>query len=170
MDDASAADRSNEDRTTFQRIYDVLAGAEAFLTAGGYAERADCSETGAREALEQLVEMGVADRRDGRPAGYRRNAAYFRWKRIESLVDEHGADELRERVDELIAEDEAFQEEYGVPGPGAVSTDDVPVDDHEKLHERWENLKQWRTVRRDIRVLRRAVERAETSVDGGVRA
>jgi len=170
MVDASATDRWREDRTTFQRVYDVLVGSTAFLTAGEYAERADCSETGAREALEQLAEMGIADRRDGRPAAYRRNGSYFRWKRVESLAREHGADELRERVDDLIAKDESFQAEYGVPDPGAVSTGDVPVDDHEELHERWEDLSEWRTVRRDIRILRRAVERTETRVDDGVRA
>ena len=170
MSNASAADRWREDRTTFQRVYDVLVGSKAHLTAQEFAERADCSETGARKALEQLSEMGIAERRDGRPASYRRNDSYFRWKRIESLAREHSPDELRGRVDELIAEDEAFQEEYGVPEPAAVSTDDLPVDDHNALHERWEDLGEWRTVRRDIRVLRQAVERAETRVDDGVRA
>ena len=170
MTGTSASDRWQEHRTTFQRVYDVLVGSQASLTAGEFAEEANCSETGARKALEQLSEMGIAERRDGRPAGYRRNDSYFRWKRIESLAREHSPDDLRTRVDELIEEDAKFQETYGVPDPDAVSTADVAVDDHDALHDHWEDLSEWRTVRRDIRVLRRAVERAETRVDDDLRA
>lgn len=170
MSDTSAAGRWREDRTTFQRVYDVLVGSRAFLTAQEFAERAGCSETGAREALDQLSEMGIAERQEGRPASYRRNDSYLRWKRIESLAREHSPEELRERVDELIAEDEAFQEQYGVPDLDAVATADLPVDDHDALHERWADLSEWRTVRRDIRVLRRAVERADARVDDDGRA
>lgn len=170
MSDTSAADRWQDERTTFQRIYDVLVGTQSFLTAQEFADRAECSETAARNALEQLVEMGVAERRDGRPARYRRNDSYFRWKRVESLAREHSPDDLQERLDDLIAKDEAFQDEYGVPDPAAVSTADLPLDDHDALHERWEDLSDWRTVRRDIRLLRRAVERTRSSADDGVHA
>ena len=170
MTDTSAADRWQDERTTFQRVYDVLVGSQSFLTAQEFADRAECSETAARNALEQLAEMGVAERRDGRPARYRRNDSYFRWKRVESLAREHSPDKLQERLDELIAKDEKFQDKYVVPDPAAVSTADLPVDDHDALHERWEDLSEWRTVRRDIRLLRRAVERTRSSADDGVHA
>ena len=170
MSDMSTADCWQDERTTFQRVYDVLVGSQSFLTAQGFADRAECSETAARNALEQLAEMGVAERRDGRPARYRRNDSYFRWKRVESLAREYSPDELQDRLDDLIAEDEAFQDKYGVPDPDAVSTADLPVDDHDALQERWEDLSEWRTVRRDIKLLRRAVERAHGRVDDGVHA
>jgi predicted transcriptional regulator len=170
MSDMSAADRWQDERTTFQRVYDVLVGSQSFLTAQGFADRAECSETAARNALEQLAEMGIAGRRDGRPVRYRRNDSYFRWKRVESLAHEHSPDELQDRLDDLIAEDEVFQDKYRVPDPDAVSTADLPVDDHDALQERWEDLSEWRTVRRDIKLLRRAVERAHGRVDDGVHA
>ena len=170
MSDTSAADRWQDERTTFQRVYDVLVGSQSFLTAQEFAERAACSETAARNALEQLAEMGVAERRDGRPARYRRNDSYVRWKRVELLAREHSPDELKDRLDDLVAEDEASQDEYGVPDPDAVSTADLPVDDHDAIQERWEDLSEWRTVRRDIKLLRRAVERAHGRVDDGVHA
>jgi predicted transcriptional regulator len=170
MSDTRAADRWQDDRTTFQRVYDVLVGTQSFHTAQEFADRAECSETAARSALEQLSEMGVTARRDGRPARYRRNDSYFRWKRTESLAREHSPEELQGRLDELIAEDEAFQDEYGVPEPGAVSTAALPVDDHDAVHDRWEDLSEWRTVRRDIRLLRRAIERAHGRVDDGMHA
>lgn len=170
MSDASADSQWQEDRTTFQRVYDTLVGTKEFTSAQGVAERVDCSETGAREALEQLTEMGIAQRREGRPVGYRRNESYLRWKRVESLAREHTAEELRARVADLVSEDEAFQDRYGVPDPDAVSTEGVPVDDHAAVENRWEDLSEWRTVRRDIRVLRRAIERADHRSDSGVRA
>lgn len=170
MSGTNAADRWKDDRTTFQRVYDVLVGSQSFRTAKEFAEFADCSETAARNALEQLSEMGIAERREGRPASYRRNDSYFRWKRIESLAREHSPEDLQERIGELIAEDQAFQGEFGVPDPDAVSTADLPVDDHAAIHGHWEDLSEWRTVRRDIRLLRRAVERADQRVDDGVHA
>lgn len=170
MSDTSATARWQEDRTTFQRVYDVLLGSQTFQTAQEFADHASCSETGARQALEQLVEMGIAERQDGRPAHYRRNDAYLIWKRVEALARDHSPEELRQRVDGLIDEDETFQEAYGVPDPDAVSTVDIPVDDHNALHERWEDLSEWRTIRRDIRVLRQAVQRAEARLEDGARA
>lgn len=170
MSEPAAAERWRADRTTFQRVYDVLVGTQTFDDAQAFAEWAECSETGARRALEQLAEMGIAERRDGRPARYRRNDSYLRWRRVESLAREHSPEVLRERVDELIAEDEAFQERYGVPDPDAVSTDDLPVDDYDALHERWTDLREWRTVRRDVAVLRRAVDRAEARLDDAAHA
>lgn len=170
MSDTSAGDNWTEDRTTFQRVYDVVIGTRSFLTAQEFADRAHCSETAARNALEQLSEMGIAERKEGRPATYRRNDSYFRWKRIESLASEHSPEDLRDRVEDLIREDTKFQEEYGVPDPDAVSTTDISVDDHDALEDRWADLNQWRTVRRDITILRRAVERAKSRADDGIRA
>lgn len=161
MDDASATDRWREERTPFQRVYDVLVGSQTFLTAQELADHADCSETVAQDALEQLSEMLIAERQDGRPVRYQRNESSLRWKRAESLAREYGPEELRERIDELITEDEAFQEQYTVPHPDAVSAADLPVGDPESAPERWKNLNEWRTVRRDISILQRAVKRAE---------
>ena len=167
---SDASDRWRENRTTFQRVYDTLVGTKEFTSAGAFAERAECSETAAREALEQLAEMGIAQRREGRPVGYRRNDSYFEWKRVESLAREHTPDELRARVEELVTDDETLQDRYGVPDPDAVSTDDLPVDDHDAVEDRWADLNEWRTIRRDIRLFRRAIERAESRSDSGVRA
>jgi len=170
MGESNAVARWKDGRTTFQRVYDVLVGSQSFLTAREFADRAACSETGARDALEQLSEMGVADRRDGRPARYRRNDSYFRWKRVESLAREHSPDDLQDRLEDLVAEDEAFQAEYGVPDPDAVSTGDLSIEEHDAVQDRWDDLSEWRTVRRDIRLLRRAIERAHGHVDDGIHA
>lgn len=165
-----AATDWTDDRTTFQRVYDVLVGTTDPASAQRFAEWADCSENGARRALEQLVEMGIATRTESRPATYRRNPSYFRWKRIERLADDHDASELRERLEKLLSEDRELQEKYGVPDPDAVTVDEgTAAEDHEKLHERWNDLSEWRTIRRDITLLQRAVQRAESRNDGRAR-
>lgn len=158
------------EQTTFQRIYDVLVGMSDPGSAQQFAEWADCSENGARKALEQLTEMGIAERTDTRPATYQRNPSYFRWKRVEQLAREHTPDELRTRIDDLIEDDQAFQAEYGVPDPDAVVTPDETGSEHETVHERWEDLTEWRTIRRDIAILKRAVQRAESTLDDRVQA
>lgn len=108
----SSSDESGEarrrwkrDRTTFQRVYDVMTGVTEHASASEVAERADCSPDGARNALTQLAELGIVDRRGGRPAEYRRNKSYFEWKRVETLADDHTAAALRERLDDLLAKD-----------------------------------------------------------------
>lgn len=151
-----------ENRTTFQRVYDVITGTTEFVTASDIADSADCSDDGARDALGQLVEMGVAEKRDGRPATYRRNDAYFRWKRVEDLATNNSVAELRAHIDELVAEDESFQERFDAPDPDAVSPSTFETHDHGEIHDQWDALTRWRTVRRDLKILQQAAHRAES--------
>ena len=167
---SNAGEQWQADRTTFQRVYDILVGTYDPASAQQFAEWADCSENGARQALEQLTEMGIAERSDARPVTYQRNPSYFRWKRVEQLAREHSPSDLRARIDDLIEDDHAFQAEYGVPDPDAVATSDDAVEDHESLHERWNDLTEWRTIRRDIIILKQAVQRAESTTDDRVQA
>lgn len=168
--DAHAGDSRGqwrEDRTTFQRVYDVVTGTTDYATASDIADAADCSDDGARNALAQLVEMGIAERRDGRPATYRRNDSYFRWKRIEDLAADNSVAELRERIDDLTAEDENLRERFDAPDPDAVPPSRVEASDHDEIHERWDALARWRTVRRDLELLQRAAHRAERRGSAG---
>lgn len=164
-DDSPSTPRARwkADRTTFQRVYDSVVGAREFEPVATVADRAGCSEAGARSALEQLAEMGIVERREGRPVGYRRNDSYFRWKRIEELAHDHTADELRETVDDLIEADRRFQEAYGVPDPDAIAPDAFTGADHVEVHDLWEDVTEWRTIRRDIELLQRAAHRADVS-------
>ena len=156
-----ARSRWRETRTTFQRVYDVVTGTTDYETASGVAERADCSTDGARDALAQLVEMGIAEKRGGRPAEYRRNESYFRWRRVEELARDNTAAELREEVDALLREDGEFQERFGVADPDAVPPASFEASDHDRIHEQWEGLARWRSVRRDVELLQRAAHRAD---------
>lgn len=150
-----------EDRTTFQRVYDVVTGLAEYATAGDVAERAACSDDGARNALAQLVEMGIVEKRDGRPAEYRRNESYFRWRRVEELARNNSVADLRGRIETLLEEDEMLQERFDALEPDSISPAVFETADHETIHDRWEALSRWRTVRNDVTVLQQAVHRAE---------
>jgi len=155
-----------EERTTFQRVYDVLTGMTEYKRVDVVAERAECSVDGARNALTQLLEMGIATRRGNRPAEFRRNDSYFRWKQIETLADEHSLPELRQRLTELIDEDARLQDQFAVPEPNSVPSTRLSDSDHVTLHEQLESLSRWRTVRYDIELLQDAITRAERHQHG----
>lgn len=142
-----------------ERVRDVLTGTREFRSASEVADEARCSETAARKALEQLVEMGVAERREGRPAGYRRNESFFEWRQVEKLARENEAEELSQRFHELLEADRELQERYGVPEPGMVK---VGREGHESVHEELESVRKWKTIRGDLGILQRAIERAQT--------
>lgn len=157
-----------ETRTTFQRVYDVVTGTTDYETASGIADAADCSDDGARDALSQLVEMGIVHKRGGRPAEYRRNESYFRWRRIEDLARNNTATELRDEVESLLEEDRTFQKRFDVTDPDAVSPIAFETSNHDEIHDQWDGLRRWRSVRRDIEILQRAVHRAEGNERNGV--
>lgn len=157
-------------RTTFQRIYDVLVGVHSFESADVIAESANCSETAARNALRQLVEMGIAVKRDGRPETYKRNDSYFEWKRIESIVAEYSIEEINSRIQELMDEDRSYQEDYSVPAPELVSSSDLPMDDPAAYESHFDALSHWKTIRRDIGILQRAVTQAESDSNSPLEA
>lgn len=149
-------------------MYDIVTGTTDYATAQEIGERAACSADGARAALSQLVEMGIAEQHGERPIEYRRNESYFQWKRIESLAREHTVADLRKEVETLIEEDQAFQEQFDVPDPNAVSSERFEEIDHEAIHERWDALTRWRSVRSDIEILQQAVHRAERNAEPDV--
>ncbi|MDB2265593.1 hypothetical protein PM025_15915 [Halorubrum ezzemoulense] len=165
-DTETAEQQWRENRTTFQRVYDVISGVTKYERVDTVAERAACSVDGARNALTQLTEMGIVTRRGNRPVEFRRNDSYFRWKRIETLAGDHSRSELRERLNELIDEDAKFQDQFAVPDPNAVPSTRLADNDHTAVHESLESLSRWRTVRYDIELLQDAITRVERHQHG----
>jgi hypothetical protein len=64
-------------------------------------------------------------------------------------------------LDDLLEEDTDLQQSFGVPAPDAVSVARIEDGDHAAVHDRLEYLSRWRTVRRDIELLQRALSRAD---------
>lgn len=160
-----ARSRWQNDRTTFQRVYDVVTGITEYVTATEIGERANCSADGARDSLSQLVEMGIVERRGKRPVEYRRNESYFRWKRVETLASEYSVVRLRKQFEDLIDEDQSFQEQFDIPDPDAIAPVIFEDVDHETVHEQWDAITRWRSVREDLEILQRAIQRAEQDTE-----
>jgi hypothetical protein len=120
--------------------------------------RTDCATESARRHLHWFAEIGIVERvGDGQPARYRRNDAYFEWKRADRLRRGRSRTELAERLDRLLEHDRTYQERYDVPDPG-----DTSALDHADLGclDAFENARReiddWLNVREEIRVTEQA--------------
>ncbi|MFC4988888.1 DUF7342 family protein [Saliphagus infecundisoli] len=151
--DAVEAERQRWDRdaSTRDRVYETAIQFYEPATAAEVAERARCSPDGAREQLEWLDDRGIVEPIDGRPKRYQRNNAYVEWARANELRRERTDSELETTLRELLAEHHAFQEQYGVDAPY-----EVDALEEESIETAWEEIGEWKTIRRDIRRIERA--------------
>jgi len=140
-----------QDTDTFGRIYDVVLGTTTSTPYAEIAEIADCSANAAKKHLDRLVEMGIARAdTDGQPARYARNDAYFEWQEASRIAREMTVEEIVERVSDLEAERESYEERFEATDPVSVSAFDG--DDHDAVHERMAAIGDWHAVIRDIRL------------------
>ncbi|WP_458206706.1 DUF7342 family protein [Haladaptatus sp. NG-SE-30] len=127
------------------------------------AERADCSKNAARRHLKRLVEIGVLTQVTKNPATFERNEAYFEWRRLNRL-SELSEQEYKERLGNLLAENEAYKETYDVSNPDAI--DPLEYGEYGDPEQVWLDVNNWEAIRREIRDLRRANQ--ENATDEGV--
>lgn len=147
-------ERWDQDQSVRDRVYETAIQLYEPATVAHISERARCSAGAAREHLEWFANRGIVTIIDGRPKRYKRNQAYFDWKRSNDLRQEYSDTELQERVEELTAAARSYRETYGVNSPSAV--DAFEYADYDTVHEVWEDLSDWKTVRRELRLLDRA--------------
>jgi predicted ArsR family transcriptional regulator len=145
-----------ETRDTHQRIKDIIVGIRQPAPIAQIAEQAQCSKNAARKHLTELADLGVAQKETAsQRTRYSRNDEYFRWHQANELAATNSAEELFDRLQTLEVVDEEFQERYGVSTPDAVP---FPKDaDHETIHERWEAIGEWTTIRRDTVIYRDSI-------------
>jgi hypothetical protein len=94
---------------------------------------------------------------------FERNESYFEWRRLNRL-SELDDDEYRDRLGELLSEDEAYRETYGVKTPDEI--DPLEYGGYGDAENVWLDLNNWAAIRREIRDLRRS--REENPIDEGV--
>lgn len=145
--------RWDRDTSTRDRVYETAIQCYEPATAGEIADRAHCSPDGAREHLEWLADRGIVEPIDGRPKRYQRNNAYVEWARANELRREFTDSELETKLGELIDEERAFQERYDVDRPHEI---DALEGGDESIESIWEDIGEWKTIRRDIRRIERA--------------
>ena len=124
------------------------------------AEAAACSQNAARKHLDRLADMGILlANHDGRPARFHRNDAYLEWQRANALAQEHTREELRQRLEAIEDREASFQDQYRTDDPSEVNV--FEHESHARIHDGWDDLGEWQTVRRDKRLFdlaRRMIE------------
>ncbi|WP_331232252.1 DUF7342 family protein [Natronorarus salvus] len=150
---------------TRQRVKQVLAGVRTPLAASDVAEQAHCTTKSARKYLEELVDERIARKiEDSRGARYLRNEEYHRWRRADALSTEYSESELLTALDRLEQRDADYRDRFEVSTPDAV---EFPPDDatHDEIHDLWETLTDWESVREEMHLHREALRIARHRTD-----
>ncbi|PSP76197.1 transcriptional regulator [Halobacteriales archaeon QS_1_68_20] len=140
-------------QSTRDRVYGVAVQLYEPTRVRAVAERADVSKETARDYLRWFADVGMVDQVAESPDTFVRNESYFRWRRVQKLR-ELSPEERRERVEHLTEREREFRETYDADGPDAV--DAVEHADYADVEAVWDDLDEWRTVRRRLRELDRA--------------
>lgn len=145
---------------TRQRIKQVLIGIREPVPASQIAEQARCSSKTARKHLEDLVDERIVLKvNDPQGDRYCRNDEYFEWRRAHQLSVNHSETELLGKLDDLETQEQTYQSQFDALSPTIV---DFPPENatHDEIHEMWEELTAWETLRRDIERYREALRLA----------
>lgn len=143
-----------DERSTKERVYEVATTLTEPTRVAAVADRAECSKGGARTNLKWLTELGVLERVADDPAMYRRNEAYFDFRRVYHLTREHDTDELDRLIEAYDAREADLASEFDAESPGEV--DVLTTVGFDELDDAYDRLSEWRTIRRRRRELRRA--------------
>jgi predicted transcriptional regulator len=145
-------------------FFDAVLGLDEPATASEVAELAGRGVDAAREYLEWFQQLGIVTRVTESPATYRRNQDYLNWRRVQRLRTEYSDDELLTSLEEETECAEAIGERFDVESPEAVSITTHASETDRAIEDVWEDVTSWRTARRRIALL----ERALTTESGGV--
>ena len=142
--------------TPYERVREVISRTYAPRDAETVADRAATSPKTARKHLSSLADDGFVTTETG-PTGatlYRRSAESLVVEQAADILAQMSTEELRERVSEMRDRITAFQQEYGVESPEALTVDrtnDLLAESEradDNLDE--EAIREWQTTRRNL--------------------
>ncbi|MCD2204923.1 DUF7342 family protein [Halobacterium sp. KA-6] len=159
-DSNGARKRWMAETDTFDRVYDVILSITTPTPYGDIADRADCSANTAKKHLDRLAEMGVVHKDEqSRPTRYERDDGYLEWQEARRIAHELTVDEIIDRVADLEAQRDAYEQRFETTDPASVTV--FEVDDHDAVHERMEAVSDWQATTRDIRLYELARQLAQ---------
>jgi len=138
-------------------FFDAVLALDEPATVERVAELAGHGRDAAREYLDWFERMGIVERVSERPATYRLNREYLVWRRVQRARRDHDADELVAMLDAEAERDEEFAAQFGVERPGRVRLRTHAETAESSVEEAWRDLSAWRTTRRRIEILERAL-------------
>lgn len=161
-EDLVRGDRTRDD------FLDAVLGLNGPTTVGDVADRAGHGVDAAREYLEWFERMGIVTQVTESPATYERNQEYLNWRRVQRLRERYDTDELLELLDAERTRAESYAETYGVDAPNEVSIAARASETDRSVEAVWEDVSGWKTARRRITLLERAL-RTESGNSAGER-
>ena len=150
-EEAVRGDRTRDD------FFDAVLGLNEPATAGEVADLAGRGVDAAREYLEWFERLGIVTRVTETPATYRRNQEYLNWRRIQQLRDEYSSDELVTFLETETEREKAYSERFDAESPEAVSITAHASETGRSVQDVWEDVSAWKTARRRITLLERAL-------------
>lgn len=138
-------------------FFDAVLGLDSPATVGDVADLAGHGVDAAREYLDWFERMGIVTRVTESPATYERNDEYLRWRRVQRLRKQYTTDELLSHLDAERARDEDFAATFDADSPDAISITAHASATGQSAEDIWEDLSSWRTTRRRIDLLERAI-------------
>ncbi|MFH5801644.1 helix-turn-helix domain-containing protein [Haladaptatus sp. CMAA 1911] len=153
-----------EDAPADEQVYRIALELSDPTRVTEIADRADCSANAARRHLKRLAEIGLLTRVTENPATFKRNEAYFEWRRLNRLA-ELSEQEYKSRLGALLAENETYKETYDVENPDDI--DPLDYSEYGDPEQVWLDITNWEAVRQEIHDLRR-VNRDSTVGEGVV--
>ncbi|QLH76953.1 hypothetical protein HZS55_06440 [Halosimplex rubrum] len=152
LEELVTGDRTRDD------FFDAVLGLDSPTTASDVADLAGHGVDAAREYLEWFERLGVVAQVTDSPATYERNQEYLNWRRVQRLRDQYTEDELIDLLEKTAERDEAFAEEFGAEFPDAVTITAHAAHIDRSIEEVWRDVSAWKTVRRRISLLERALQ------------
>jgi predicted ArsR family transcriptional regulator len=147
-------DRTRDD------FFDAVLGLDDPATASEVAERAGHGVDAAREYLDWFERMGIVTKVTESPATYERNQEYLKWRRVQTLRREYTTEELLDLLQSESERADALAREFESESPTTVSITRYAAETDRSIEEVWEQLSAWRTVRRRVSLLERALTTA----------
>jgi hypothetical protein len=144
-------------------FFDAVLGVDRPSTVGEIADLAGHGVDAAREYLEWFERMGIVTQVTDSPATYDRNQEYLNWRRVQQLRNQYDDDDLLSLLEDAAERDESFVEAFDVESPETVAIVAHAADTNRSVEAVWREVSAWKTTRRRISLLERALQ---TDSDG----
>ncbi|WP_254524493.1 DUF7342 family protein [Natrinema caseinilyticum] len=157
FDALTSAEEVVRGERTRDDFFDAALGLDSPATASEVADLAGRGVDAAREYLEWFEQLGIVTLVTESPATYQRNQEYLNWRRVQRLKDEYTSDELLVLLKRETEREEGFTDQFDVGSPDAVSITAHASASDRSVEEVWEDVSAWKTARRRITLLERAL-------------
>lgn len=144
-------DRTRDD------FFDAVLGLDSPTTASDVADLAGHGVDAAREYLDWFERMGIVTKVTESPATYERNQSYLNWRRVQRLRDQYTSERLLEFLQAETERNETYVETFGAESPSEVSITGHASETERPVEAVWEDISAWKTTRRRIALLERAL-------------